>query len=100
MPDLTPEQRKGMRDISRGEGKKIKYVKSNFQKKRKYQSTEKRSVQTAAKEFLEKAARELLGDNSDGFKGPLRAETSEDKQEPVVGSFPDPSRIVVEITSD
>lgn len=70
-----------MRNISKGEGKKIKYVESNVQKKRKYPSTEKKSVQTAAKEFLEKATRELLGDNNDGFKGPLRAETSEDEEE-------------------
>ncbi|EXB86665.1 hypothetical protein L484_013195 [Morus notabilis] len=81
LPDLTPEQRQSMRNISKGEGKKIKYVETNVQKKRKYPSTEKKSVQTAAKEFLEKAAWELLGDNNDGFKGPLRAETSEDEEE-------------------
>jgi exosome complex protein LRP1 len=62
-----------LRNISRGEGPKIKYLESSVQKKRKYQSSEKQSVQTAAKEFLEKAARELLGDKV-GFKGPLQAE--------------------------
>lgn len=81
LPDLTPEQRQSMRNISKGEGKKIKYVETNVQKKRKYPSTEKKSVQTAAQEFLEKATWELLGDNNDGFKGPLRAETSEDEEE-------------------
>lgn len=63
-----------MRDIR---GKTINHMERNLQKKRKYQSTDKQSVQTAAKEFLEKAARELLGDNNNGFKGPLKAEASD-----------------------
>ncbi|KAL4333045.1 hypothetical protein GQ457_07G043960 [Hibiscus cannabinus] len=65
LPDLTPEQRLSMRQISKGD--------SNVKKKRKYQSSEKQSVQDAAKEFLEKASRELFGDRKDGFKGPLQA---------------------------
>ncbi|WRX33392.1 hypothetical protein QQP08_025879 [Theobroma cacao] len=77
LPDLTPEQRLSMRQISRGEGPKIKYSDSRV-KKRKYQSSEKQSVQAAAKEFLEKAASELFGDNKGGFKGPLQADTSDD----------------------
>lgn len=66
-----------MRNISRGEGPKIKYLERSVQKKRKYQS-----VQTIAKEFLEKAARELLGDNNCGFKGPLLAEASDEDNAP------------------
>lgn len=72
-----------MRNISRGEGKKAKYLETNAKKKRKLQSgTEKTSAKTAAKEFLEKAAQELLGgDNNGGFKGPLRNVTSESEEE-------------------
>ena len=70
-----------MRDISKREGKGIKYLETNVQKKRKFQSTEKKSVQTAAKEFLEKAAQELLGDNKGSLKGPLRIDTSEEEEE-------------------
>ncbi|XAR71452.1 hypothetical protein NMG60_11028712 [Bertholletia excelsa] len=83
LPDLTPEQRQSMRDISREEGPKIKCVERNVHKKRKYQSSEKNSVQTAAQEFLEKAARELLGDRKDGFKGPLQPEDSEEDELPM-----------------
>ncbi|KAE8056260.1 hypothetical protein FH972_013047 [Carpinus fangiana] len=81
LPDLTPGQKQGLRNISRGEGPKIKYLESSVQKKRKYQSSEKPSVQTAAKEFLEKAAHELLGDKG-GFKGPLQAEASDEDDVP------------------
>lgn len=62
-----------MREISRGEGPKIKYSDRIGQKKRKY-SCEKQSIQHAAQTFLEKAALELLGDNKDSFKGPLQAD--------------------------
>ncbi|OMO61570.1 Sas10/Utp3/C1D [Corchorus capsularis] len=79
LPDLTPEQRQSMRQISKGEGPRIKYSDSGV-KKRKYQSSEKQSVQAAAKEFLEKAARELFGDDKDGFKGPLRLEANDDDE--------------------
>lgn len=72
LPDLAPEQRKSMKDISREQGPRIKYTESSAKKKRKYQSSEKTSVMTATKEFLEKAARELLGDNRSGFTGPLQ----------------------------
>ncbi|XP_041022660.1 nuclear nucleic acid-binding protein C1D [Juglans microcarpa x Juglans regia] len=83
LPDLTPDQKQSMRNISRGEGPKMKYLERSVQKKRKYQSSEKQSVQTAAKEFLEKAARELLGDNKGGFRGPLQAEASEEEDAPM-----------------
>ncbi|KAL6216032.1 hypothetical protein ACLB2K_009259 [Fragaria x ananassa] len=72
LPDLTPEQRQNLRNISKGEGRKMKYLERNVQKKRKYQSPNAQSVQSAAKEFLEKAARDLLGDDNGGIKGPLR----------------------------
>lgn len=80
---LRAEQRKSMRDISKGEGPRIKYLESTVQKKRKYQSSEKQSVQTAAKEFLEKAARELFGDSSGGVKGPIQIDSSSE-DEPAV----------------
>ncbi|XP_057504934.1 uncharacterized protein LOC130788348 isoform X2 [Actinidia eriantha] len=76
LPTLTPEQRQSLRDISKGEGPKIKYVERSAHKKRKYQPGENKSVRTAAQEFLEKAARELLGDNKSGFKGPVLPEAS------------------------
>ncbi|XVF48264.1 hypothetical protein PTKIN_Ptkin03bG0176000 [Pterospermum kingtungense] len=78
LPDLTPEQRQSMKQISKGEGPRITYSESSVKKKRKYQSSDKQSVQDAAKEFLEKAARELFGDNKDGFKGPLKIDASDD----------------------
>uniref|UniRef100_A0A5B7AN26 Nuclear nucleic acid-binding protein C1D n=1 Tax=Davidia involucrata TaxID=16924 RepID=A0A5B7AN26_DAVIN len=83
LPDLTPEQKQNMRDISRGEGVKIKYLERSVRKKRKYQASEKQSVRTAAQEFLEKAARELLGDNKGGLKGPLQLEASDDDEQPI-----------------
>ncbi|KAJ8751640.1 hypothetical protein K2173_025796 [Erythroxylum novogranatense] len=78
LPDLTPEQRKSMKEISKGEGPKTKYLERNVQRKRKYPSSEATSVQTAAKEFLEKAARELIGDNAGGVKGPLQIISSDE----------------------
>lgn len=67
LPDLTPEQRESMREIS-----KFGYhLQKNNQRKRKYESAEKPSVRAAAQEFLEKAARELLGENKGDFKGPI-----------------------------
>lgn len=82
LPDLTHAQRKSMKDISRGEGPRIKYTDRSAQKKRKFQSSEKMSVQTAAKEFLEKASRELLGDTDGGFKGPLQIDASDKDGQP------------------
>lgn len=79
LPDLTPEQRQSMREISKGEGTRIKYVERNVNKKRRCQSGEKQSVRTAAQEFLEKASRELLGDNKSGFKGPLNPPQDSDE---------------------
>ncbi|KAJ0030645.1 nuclear nucleic acid-binding protein C1D [Pistacia vera] len=83
LPDLTPEQRKNMKDISRGEGTRIKYTERSVQKKRKYQSSETKNVQAAAKEFLEKAARELLGDSKDGLQGPLQADVPDGDENPM-----------------
>ncbi|KAK4368852.1 hypothetical protein RND71_012644 [Anisodus tanguticus] len=70
LPNLTPEQRRSMREISKGEGPRIKYVERLVHKKRKF--PEQQSIRTAAQEFLEKASRELLGENQSGFKGPLQ----------------------------
>lgn len=81
LPDLTPEQKQSMREISRGEGPKIKHSERSGQKKRKY-SSDKQSIQNAAQAFLEKAARELLGDNKDGFKGPLQVNSSDEDDKP------------------
>ncbi|XP_009597933.1 uncharacterized protein LOC107825425 [Nicotiana tabacum] len=83
LPDLTPEQRKHMREISKGEGTRIKYLERVVHKKRKYQSSEQQSVRTAAQEFLEKAARELLGENESGFKGPLQLPKGDDEDLPM-----------------
>ncbi|XP_074280458.1 uncharacterized protein LOC141605539 [Silene latifolia] len=71
LPDLTPDQRKSLRAIGKGEEGGMKYSERNIQKKRKYQSSDTKSVREAAKEFLEKAARELLGENNGAVKGPL-----------------------------
>ncbi|XP_038695631.1 nuclear nucleic acid-binding protein C1D-like [Tripterygium wilfordii] len=71
LPDLTPGQRQSMKDVSKREGTRIKYLEKTVQKKRKHQS-----VQTAAKEFLEKASLELLGDSQGSFKGPLQVDAS------------------------
>lgn len=70
LPDLTPEQRKNMREISKGDGPRLKYLERVVHKKRKY--PEQQSVRTATQEFLEKASRELLGENQSGFKGPVQ----------------------------
>ncbi|XP_057521287.1 uncharacterized protein LOC130801443 [Amaranthus tricolor] len=70
LPDLTPEQRKRMRAISKVEGK-MKYSERANQKKRKTPISDMKSVREAAEVFLEKAARELLGENIGGMKGPL-----------------------------
>lgn len=72
-----------MKDISRGEGTRIKYTERSVQKRRKYQSSETKNVQAAAKEFLEKAAQELLGDNKDGFQGPLKLDSPDGDENPM-----------------
>lgn len=75
LPELTPEQKKNMREISRREGVNRE---GNVSKRRKYLSSDKTSVKTAAQEFLEKAARELLGDDKSSFKGPLKPQDSDE----------------------
>ncbi|XP_073025962.1 uncharacterized protein [Primulina eburnea] len=79
LPDLSREQKQSMREVSRGESRRINYLERSIQKKRKYQAPEKQSLRSAAQEFLEKASRELLGDNKNVTKGPLqlRSEDSE-----------------------
>ncbi|XP_021758031.1 nuclear nucleic acid-binding protein C1D-like [Chenopodium quinoa] len=71
LPDLTAEQRKRMRAISKGEEGRMKYSERNIQKKRKTPISDMKSVREAAEEFLQKAARELLGETNGGVKGPL-----------------------------
>ncbi|KAJ4838940.1 hypothetical protein Tsubulata_042303 [Turnera subulata] len=84
LPDLTPEQRRSMRNISTGKGpSRSKHLETNSHKRRKYQSSEKPSVQKAAQEFLEKAARELFGGNTEGFKGPIQVDSSSEDELPV-----------------
>ncbi|KAD6453830.1 hypothetical protein R6Q59_015618 [Mikania micrantha] len=78
LPDLTPDQRKNMREISRLEGINRRRSDGNASKKRKYLTSKKTSVKTAAQEFLEKATRELLGDDGSSFKGPLKPQKSDD----------------------
>lgn len=80
LPDLTPEQKRNMREISQGEGSKTRFHKNqSSDKKRKYPSSHKhQSVQAAAQEFLEKAKQELLSAAFD-VKGPLRNETSDEE---------------------
>lgn len=80
LPDLTPDQKQSMREISKGEAV-MKVVETNVHKKRKCHS--KMSVQTAAQQFLEKATRELLGGNSSGFKGPLNPQDINDNELPI-----------------
>ncbi|PIA45880.1 hypothetical protein AQUCO_01600257v1 [Aquilegia coerulea] len=81
LPDLTDEQKKSMRDISRGETIRSKEHR-NAKKKRKVHS-EKQSVRAAAQEFLEKATQELLGANKGDIKGPLSIQTSDGEDEPM-----------------
>ncbi|CAN0860654.1 Nuclear nucleic acid-binding protein C1D [Linum grandiflorum] len=75
LPDLTPEQRRNMKDISRGEGRRMSYTETSIAKKRKFPSSDKSSVEAAAKEFLEKAAREIVGVQAGSFKGPIQVDS-------------------------
>lgn len=80
LPDLAPEQRKSLHDISAGKGdRSSSFFKNRAKKKTKYQSSEKQSVRAAAQEFLEKAARELFGSNDSTVKGPLQNLGSDDE---------------------
>ncbi|CAN1316263.1 Nuclear nucleic acid-binding protein C1D, partial [Linum perenne] len=85
LPDLTPEQRRNMKDIIRGEGYRMSYTETSIAKKRKFPASSKSLVQAAAKEFLEKAAREIVGVQTGGFKGPIQVDsdtTDEDEAPP------------------
>ncbi|XP_071730403.1 uncharacterized protein [Rutidosis leptorrhynchoides] len=75
--DLTPDQRKNMREISKRETVNHERSEGNVTKKRKYLGSTKKSVKTAAQEFLEKATRDLLGDNKSSIKGPLKPQDSD-----------------------
>nr|GEV30169.1 nuclear nucleic acid-binding protein C1D [Tanacetum cinerariifolium] len=75
LPDLTPDQKKSMREVSRRE---VVNREGNVSKRRKYLSSNKKSVKTAAEEFLEKASRELLGDNKSSVKGPFKLQDSDE----------------------
>ncbi|GJS81055.1 nuclear nucleic acid-binding protein C1D [Tanacetum coccineum] len=75
LPDLTRDQKKSMREISRRE---VVNREGNVSKRRKYLSSSKKSVKTAAEEFLEKASRELLGDNKGSVKGPFKLQDSDE----------------------
>ncbi|ERN07053.1 hypothetical protein AMTRI_Chr12g273440 [Amborella trichopoda] len=80
LPDLAPEQRQSMREISREDGQRSQFEeRRRGKRKRKSQVTEKQSVHAAAEEFLAKATRELLGDK-DSLRGPLRDESSEEEK--------------------
>uniref|UniRef100_A0A1D1YV99 Nuclear nucleic acid-binding protein C1D n=1 Tax=Anthurium amnicola TaxID=1678845 RepID=A0A1D1YV99_9ARAE len=80
LPDLTPDQRRSMRDISKRNGARSRFSDHHgSSKKRKHQTSEKQSVRAAAQEFLEKAARELLGPDGHGLKGPLRDDGSDEE---------------------
>ncbi|KAJ8617351.1 hypothetical protein MRB53_013537 [Persea americana] len=80
LPDLSPEQKQSMRNISRGEGAKSRlHENQSAQRKRKHPSSGKQqSVQAAAQEFLEKARRELLSATCD-VNGPLRNQSSDEE---------------------
>eukprot|EP01018_Ginkgo_biloba_P035602 Gb_30906 [translate_table: standard] len=61
LPDLTPEQRHSMRDISRGErhGSKTREIRGG-RKKRKHELADKQSVAEAAAAFLAEASKEIF----------------------------------------
>ncbi|RRT62458.1 hypothetical protein B296_00038164 [Ensete ventricosum] len=82
LPDLTPEQRQSLRDISRGDFVRIRSSDNHrAKKKRKQQKPEKPSARAAAQEFLEKAARELCGASELGLKGPLQEISDEEDEQ-------------------
>ncbi|KAJ3693346.1 hypothetical protein LUZ60_008826 [Juncus effusus] len=74
LPQLTAEQKEGLRDISKGnEDRMIKLSADKRVRKKRKQSLNGPQVKKAAEEFLQKAAKELLGGNSEGgVRGPLR----------------------------
>ncbi|KAG0472032.1 hypothetical protein HPP92_016578 [Vanilla planifolia] len=80
LPDLEPEQRKNLHEISRGSDCRTLRT-QRATKKQKHHSSELPSVRVAVQEFLEKASRELLGSNESGVKGPLRNITSDDNDD-------------------
>lgn len=63
------EQRKNLRDLSRGGF--VRRPPDHNRSKKKHKPN-KQSTRAAAQEFLEKAARELLGACEPGLKGPLQ----------------------------
>ncbi|THU58303.1 hypothetical protein C4D60_Mb03t12790 [Musa balbisiana] len=82
LPNLTPEQRQSLRDISRGDFVRIRPSDNHrAKKKRKQQKPERQSARAAAQEFLEKAARELIGAGELGLKGPLQEISDEEDEQ-------------------
>ncbi|KAG6474666.1 nuclear nucleic acid-binding protein C1D-like [Zingiber officinale] len=75
LPDLTPEQRKNLQDLSRGNFVRRPPYHNRAKKKHK---PNKQSARAAAQEFLEKAARELLFACEPGVKGPLQVTADQD----------------------
>ncbi|XP_020570890.1 nuclear nucleic acid-binding protein C1D [Phalaenopsis equestris] len=81
LPDLAPDQRKSLHNISTGKGDRTPFMTNRAKKKTKYQSFERQSARAAAQEFLEKAARELFGSNDSSVKGPLQNLESDDEDD-------------------
>ncbi|KAF3781315.1 Nuclear nucleic acid-binding protein [Nymphaea thermarum] len=80
LPDLTPDQKQSLLQISRADGHKSRTDENRrARKKRKHHSSEKQSIRAAAQEFLEKAKRELLGEER-SFQGPLHGLSSDDEE--------------------
>ncbi|CAN6442076.1 unnamed protein product [Victoria cruziana] len=79
LPDLTPDQKQSLREISGGGHKSRTDENRRARKKRKHHSFEKQSIRTAAQEFLEKAKRELLGEEH-RFQGPFHDASSDDEE--------------------
>ncbi|KAK8949878.1 hypothetical protein KSP40_PGU016817 [Platanthera guangdongensis] len=77
LPDLAPEQRRSLHEIS----SRRSFINNRVKKKAKYQSSDKQSVRAATHEFLEKAARELFGSNDSSVKGPLQNLSSDDEHD-------------------
>ncbi|RLM60738.1 nuclear nucleic acid-binding protein C1D [Panicum miliaceum] len=71
---LTPDQKRSMQTISRGERRGW-----SGQKRKPEPLPEKKSVRAAAEEFLAKAAQELIGNSDSRVKGPVRLIPDEDE---------------------
>ncbi|KAK1293604.1 hypothetical protein QJS10_CPB17g00183 [Acorus calamus] len=82
--DLSSEQKRSLREISKGETGGSRCSESwGAHKKMKYQTSGKQSVRAMAEDFLEKARQEILG-ASCAVQGPLRDESSDEEDGMVV----------------